>query len=77
MLPLRYFLSLYLSYQAKTLDTDKGQEMKTYKIYATHINTNSPFFINSVQAQDSYDALKQAYLMYGRSYTWVLGVEVA
>jgi hypothetical protein len=51
--------------------------MKTYKIYATHINTNSPFYMSSVQAKDGRDALNQAHAMYGKSWTWVLEVEVA
>jgi len=51
--------------------------MKTYKIYATDIKTNIPMFMSAVQALDSYDALKQAYLTYGRSYDVVLGVEVS
>ena len=51
--------------------------MKTYKIYSTHINTNSPFFMSDVQAKDGRDAMKQAIAMYGKSKTWVLTVEVA
>ena len=51
--------------------------MKTYKIYATSVKTNISIFMSAVQALDSYDALKQAYLTYGRSYDVVLGVEVS
>jgi len=51
--------------------------MKRYKLTSTPINLNSPFFLTYVNAVDSYDALRQGYLMYGRSFTWVLGAEVA
>ena len=38
MLPLSNYLSLYLSYQAKTLDTDKGQKMQKNKHMVTGSN---------------------------------------
>ena len=51
--------------------------MKTYKIYSTHINTDLHCFMSDVQAKDGRDAMKQAIAMYGKSWTWVLTVEVA
>jgi len=51
--------------------------MKRYKLTATSIKSNQPLFLTFVDAKDVYDAMKQGYLMYGRSFTWVLGAVVA